>query len=325
MSRVTRIGLAAGLLAVLVAGCDNAGRDNAGQDSTAQHSSAGRSVAQSADGASTGDKAAAVGKAGELDATSGNAGGRAPAASAPTAGAASTAQPALPALGREVIRTGQLTVQTPDVPGTILKATAAVQSAGGYLAGQQATINPDHRRDTATLTLKVPGSAYDRVLTALSKLGTVLASSDQRDDVTGAVLDASSRLATERASVARVRALLSRARTIGEVVAVESELTKREANLESLQARLAALKGQVSYATITLQLETPGTAPERPKDTGLIAGLRAGWHAFTTVLVGLLTAVGAAAPFAVTLLVLAQLAFVIRRRFLRRPPTPAPE
>jgi Domain of unknown function (DUF4349) len=124
------------------------------------------------------------------------------------------------------------------------------------------------------------------VLPTLSRLGTLLGSEDQRQDVTGDVVDAARRLASEEASVARVRALLSRARTIGEVVSVESELTKREASLESLKGRLAALKGQVSYATITMNLSTPAAAPKPPKPTpaGFLAGLRSGWHTFAAVL-----------------------------------------
>lgn len=246
---------------------------------------------------------------------------------APAASPGSPGSPAdAVALGRDVVRTGTLSLQTPDVPGTITRATAAVTGAGGYVESQQSAINPnDHRTDAATLTLTVPGAAYDALLPALRRLGALLSSEDSRDDVTGAVVDASSRLATEEASVARVRTLLSRARTIGEVVSVESELTKREASLESLKGRLAALRGQVSYATITMSLSTPQTAPTKPKPApaGFLGGLRSGWHGFAAVVVGLLTGVGAALPFAVTLLVLSAVALALRRRFVRRPPAPA--
>lgn len=244
------------------------------------------------------------------------------AAPAPRAADVAVGPPADPALGRSVVRTGTLTVATKDVPGAVARAAAVVRAAGGYVSGQQAAVDPnDSRQDNATLTLKVPGSAYDSVLPALSRLGTLLTSEDRRDDVTGAVIDATSRLATEEASVARVRTLLSRARTIGEVVSVESELTTREADLESLKGRLAALKGQVSYATITMRLTTPSLAPRPPKATpaGFLGGLRTGWHSFAAVCVSALTAVGAALPFALTLALLAAAALAVRRRVLRRP------
>ena len=51
------------------------------------------------------------------------------------------------------------------------------------------------------------------------------------------------RVASQRASVDRVRALLSEARSIGDVVAIESELTRREADLDSLTGRLDRAQG----------------------------------------------------------------------------------
>lgn len=297
--------LAAGLLIGLVAGCSSTGRSS----TTSSGSALSKEAASSARGAV---RVPAAGPA------AGKAAGE---SAAKVAGASA-------ALGRDVVRTGTLALQTNDVPGTIARAGAAVQAARGYVEGSQAAINPnDHRHDTATLTLKVPGSAYDGVLAGLRRLGTVLSSEDQREDVTGAVIDTSSRLATEQASVARVRTLLARARTIGEVVAVESELTKREASLESLKGRLAALKGQVSYATITMTLTSPSAIATRPKPTpaGFLGGLQAGWHSFATVVLGLLTALGAVLPFAVTLALLAALAVAVRRRVVRRAPAAATE
>lgn len=301
--------LAAGLITsvVLVAGCSNSG------DSS--ETTAGPAMGQTQE-----SRADSAGSAPDA------AGGKGPEAAGTTGTAAQVDSPA--ALGRQIVRSGTLTVQTADVPGTITRVLAAVRGARGYVESQQADINPnDHRQDNAKLTLKVPGSTYDTALPALSRLGTLLSSEDRRDDVTGDVIDVSSRLATEKASVARVRTLLSRARTIGEVVAVESELTKREASLESLEARLAGLKGQVSYGTITMALLTPTAAgqPTKPTQAGFLSGLRAGWHSFAAVVVGVLTAIGAALPFAVTLLLLAGLALALRRRLVRRPPAPATE
>lgn len=293
MRKVARVGLAAGLLVTLAAGCS----------SGSSPETTSRPPAQTSE--TRGDR---------------NGGGSA-AASAKTAGPGTqlVAIPASP--GRDVVRTGTLTVATADVPGAVARATATVTGAGGYVETQQADIDPGNiRRDQATLTLKVPGPSYDSVLPALRRLGTLQASEDKRIDVTGDVVDASTRIATEEASVARVRTLLTRAQTIGEVVSVESELTKREASLASLKGRLAALKSQVSYATITLHLvKSMVKKPTDASPAGFLAGIRAGWGAFAAVAVGVLTALGAALPFAVTLLGLAGLGWAVRRRILRRP------
>ncbi len=234
----------------------------------------------------------------------------------PAAAAAAGSASADIGLERAVVRTAELTVRTGDVGAAVTRAVGIVRSGRGYVAAQQANLDPaDHGRDSANLVLKVPGAAYDGVFTSLQGLGTTLSRSQHADDVTGNVADVTSRLTTQRTSVARVRTLLARARTIGEVVSVESELTKREATLESLQARLHALKGQTNFATITMTLVTPATAPppRRATATGFLAGLHAGWQALATVVRGGLTAVGALLPFGIALLLLGGVAIAALR------------
>ncbi len=76
-----------------------------------------------------------------------------------------------------------------------------------------------------------------------------------------------SRIATQRASVERVRKLMEEARQLSDVVTLEGELSRRQAELESLLARQAALKDSTSLATITLELSEKG-APRHADEDG---------------------------------------------------------
>jgi hypothetical protein len=164
-----------------------------------------------------------------------------------------------------------------------------------------------------TLTLSVPAASLETALDQLSRVGTVLARTLSSQDVTATYIDTASRLQTMRASVERVRALMAQAKDLGQVVALEGELSSREADLESLESQLGSLKDSVDRSTVTISLNTPG-APDVPA-TGFVAGLSAGWDAFTTSVARLLTVVGTAAPFAVLLaLVAAPIAWWLRRR-----------
>jgi hypothetical protein len=182
----------------------------------------------------------------------------------------------------------------------------AVARSGGLVADERV------REGGATLTLQVPAESLDGVLAELAAVGAVAERTVEARDVTEQIVDMEGRLATQQASVARVRALLDRATTIGEIVQIESELTAREAELESIQRRLAALQARVAMSTVRVELR--GVAPAAP--AGFLDGLASGWSAFLAVGRGLLLAVGAALPF----LVLAGIgfgAFVIVRRRLR--------
>ena len=184
------------------------------------------------------------------------------------------------------------------------RARAIAAAAGGAVTSEQTTIDPvDEDRSLATLVLRVPADRLDAVLTDLAELGDLRDQTQSAVDVTGEVVDLEARIATQRASIERVRLLLSKAESIGDVVTIESELTRREADLEALLSRQAALADQAAQSTVTLVVLGPdAAAPE--EETGFLAGLRAGWDAFVAASTALLTGLGAVLPFAVLALLL---------------------
>ena len=117
------------------------------------------------------------------------------------------------------------------------------------------------------------------------------------DDVTAQYVDTESRVKTMQASVDRVRALMSQATKLGEIVALEAELSRRQADLEATQSQLAALKDSVALAPVEVRLSTDEQVlAEADDSTGFLAGLKAGWTAFTGSVTVLLTAGRRGAP-----------------------------
>lgn len=194
-----------------------------------------------------------------------------------------------------LIRTGDLTVRVDDVRTAAQEAARVASGAGGSVQAEERS--GDDRGGSALLVLRVPPTAFDAALGRLADLGEELDRRTGTQDVTEQVVDLESRIATQRASVARVRALLDRADDLGDVVLVEGELTERTADLEALQARLAALAEQVDLSTITLRLD--GTDRPLPVGTapGFRDGLSAGWNALVAAGRLLGAAVGALLPF----------------------------
>ncbi|MBO0774974.1 MAG: DUF4349 domain-containing protein, partial [Actinobacteria bacterium] len=157
------------------------------------------------------------------------------------------------------------------------------------------------------LQLKVPVSAYQATLGALTsgRLGTQLSLSRRAQDVTRAVADVSSRVASARAAIAQLRALLTRAGSVASLLDVQDQISQEESDLEALQAQQRALTGQVSYATVSVLLEGKAAlVPHRQRAGGFLAGLAAGWHAFTRVVAAVATGLGAALPFLIVIGVL---------------------
>ena len=140
------------------------------------------------------------------------------------------------------------------------------------------------------------GHRYQRVLGALSGLGTRQAESQHAQDVTQTVADVTSRVASAQAAIAQLRKLLARAGSVSSLLDVQNQINTEEASLEALQAQQRALAHETTYATISLLLTAkPVLAVQKNRSAGFLRGLAAGWHGLVRVVVALLTAAGSAA------------------------------
>jgi Domain of unknown function (DUF4349) len=221
------------------------------------------------------------------------------------------------AVSRSVIYNGAITVRVHEVQQAA--TAAAALAVGGYVSGDNRTENGG--QSVATVVLRVPAAQFTGTMDALHRLGQEKSRQVSTQDVTGQVVDVNARLKTEQASVDRIRALLAQATTVGQIVSIESELTQREADLESLEAQLRSLTDLTALSTITATLLGPEAAVTKPvKQTGFVAGLKAGWHAFVVSMTALVNIIGAVLPFALIIGV----PLYVLWRMLRRRRTPRP-
>jgi len=242
----------------------------------------------------------------------------------------STAARVLPS-DRDIVYRGSITVQVQDVGKAAVRAEALATGSDGVVFSEQSTTDPRHPRyGQATLTLRVPPSAFGPTLDGLSRLGKELDRQRSAEDVTTQLTDVDSRVRSQQRSVDRVRVLLGQAKTIGEVVQVESELSRREADLESLEAQLAKLKDVTDLATVEVTLVSPDRTPTPVKDDstdlGFLTGLRGGLGALGGIALVAVTVLGALAPFALVVALLGVPAYLVlrtRRRDTTTPPAPA--
>ena len=219
---------------------------------------------------------------------------------------------------RKLSRRADISLTVPDVDTAAAKVRAVAAAAKGVVLAEAISSEPDapDLGGYSTITISVPTDALDVTLDRLAALGEVHSRNASTDDVTAQYVDTESRVKTMQASVVRVRALMTQATRLADIVTLEAELSRREADLEATQAQLAALDDAVSMAPVEVRLSTDEKVlEEADDDTGFLAGLSAGWTAFTGSVTVLLTVFGAVLPFAVVLaLVLVPLLVWLRRR-----------
>jgi hypothetical protein len=244
-------------------------------------------------------------------------------------GSAEKAAAVVPAaLDRKLARRADIALTVVDVDAAAAKVRTIAAAARGFVLSESVSSEPDSPDlgGFSTVTISVPADALDPTLDRLAELGEVHSRNTSTEDVTAQYVDTESRVKTMQASVDRVRALMGEATRLADIVSLEAELSRRQADLEAMQAQLAALEDAVQLAPIEVSLSTDESALEsREDDTGFLAGLAAGWTAFTTSVRVLLTALGAVLPFAVAAaLVVVPLVVWLRRRASRPGATPQP-
>ena len=243
------------------------------------------------------------------------------AASQPGSSSAGTSLTALPAT-ESIIYTASVTVRTAHLTQAAARATQLARAAGGYVSSENTALNRAHPdRSTVSLQLKIPVSAYQATLGALStQLGARLAMSQHAQDVTQTVADVTSRVTSAEAAISQLRSLLRHAGSVGSLLTVQNQINAEESGLESLLARQRALTHETSFGTVSLLLVAAAATQHKkhPAAGGFIGGLKAGWHGLVRSVDVVLTGAGAALPFAVILALIGVIAYRSRHWLLRR-------
>jgi Domain of unknown function (DUF4349) len=231
---------------------------------------------------------------------------------------------------QQLVYTAQLAVRAKNVGAALSTATSIVTAAGGYVSAENTSgagsgSGAAASQATADVTLKIPAAVYPATLAKLTGagLGTQLSLQQQAQDVTQQVADVGSLVASDEAAITQLRALLKDAGSVGNLLVVQDQINTETSNLESMLAQQQALDHETAYATVTLTLVGPkaavkAKAKHKPvPPPGLASGLTGGWRAFRLTVDWLLAIVGAVAPFAAIVVVIAGGVWWVRRRIGR--------
>jgi hypothetical protein len=159
---------------------------------------------------------------------------------------------------RKIIKTGEISIEVPNVAVALGRIRAMALQLDGYVGGSQSgTLD-----QSATLTLRIPADRFEDALARLHELdGDVLNEATREEDVTSAVVDLEARLRNLQASEVQYRTLLTEAVKIDDILAVQTRLDEVRGQIEQLQAQHKELTGLADLATLTVTL-IPGAVQQ---------------------------------------------------------------
>jgi hypothetical protein len=188
--------------------------------------------------------------------------------------------PPLPGLtDRKLVRDATVRLDVEDVLASVQQVQAIATGAGGFVSASSVFVdqpaNPsedavsERRTQSATVTIRVPSSVYDSVMSQLREIADeVRSESSTTSDVTEEFTDLAARLRNLEATEARYLELLGRAETIEEILTVQDRINSVRLETETVQGRINVLNDLSDLATIVVQLQPPTAAVEAPSEPG---------------------------------------------------------
>jgi len=186
---------------------------------------------------------------------------------------------------RMLIKTGNLAMQVDDVKQSRKQIGDIANKFKAYISDEQ--LNDYGDRLNTSLTIRVPSSSYDTLVTLIEQVGKKTDSKSVNvQDVTEEYIDVEARLKTKKELEMRYYEILKQAHTVTDILSVESNLNNVRAEIESMEGRLKYLMSQVSFSTLNLNfyqhLSTDYGFGGKFAD-----GLGNGWTNFLSFFIGL--------------------------------------
>jgi hypothetical protein len=161
---------------------------------------------------------------------------------------------------RKIVRNADLQLES-DTPDEVQRQiTKIADDMKGYVveATQSSSDVRANKRDTVTMTVRVPADKFDESLEAIRKAASrVIVETVKSDDVTEEFIDVEARLKAKKSLEAQFLEIMKRANSVDDALNVQSKLSDVRAEIEKIEGRLRFLQNQTSLSTIKIRVQTP--------------------------------------------------------------------
>ena len=175
-------------------------------------------------------------------------------------------------LGRKLIRTIHMDVETEDFDVLIEKLNQQISALAGYVEQSDISgksIQNDYSRRRAYMTVRIPSTKLNQFVDSVEDNGNVTNKSETTTDVTLQYSDLESRKKSLTIEQDRIWALLEKADTLESVIALEERLSEIRYELEAMESKLRLYDNQVDYSTVYINIEEVKTyTPTAPLTIG---------------------------------------------------------
>jgi hypothetical protein len=156
----------------------------------------------------------------------------------------------------KIIKTGQVTIEVPQVPAAIDRVRDIAISNGGYLSSSNVYTSSNNQK-TGYVTIRIPADKFDTVMLALAPLGKVISSSEDRSDVTEQYVDLTIQNESYHTQLENYYRLMDKATSVEDIIKIQAQIDQITLSLNQIEGRLRYLNSQIDLSTITVSLQEP--------------------------------------------------------------------
>lgn len=159
---------------------------------------------------------------------------------------------------RLIIQTANLRMDIEKYDDVYLQITNWVNAAGGYIENESTSYKTNYvdreNLKYGYLTLRIPATGYDSMISQIKSLGNVTYDSANAQDVTKYYRDTASEVENLKVTEERLREIMTDAVEIKDILAIENELTRIRGQINSYERQLKDWEALADMTTITVEL-----------------------------------------------------------------------
>lgn len=229
--------------------------------------------------------------------------------------------------GRKIIYTAEVGVRTRRFDEDLATVRQACDAAGGYVESAYiygvSFAETDGAGRTAVITVRIPQSAYNAYLGAVTGVGQMISNYEYTQDITANYFDSQTRLATLELQLERLEEILGKSEKLEDVILLVQEIASVTNEMEQIKGQLRLWDQLIDYSRVSVTLtEVQESTYMEPTDPtladriavafyGTLNGMKRGLQSFAVWLVG-------AVPWIILLAALACVAVAVTVPLARR-------
>lgn len=163
------------------------------------------------------------------------------------------------AVGRKIIKNGDLFIQTREFDEFLTNLNRAIAAAGGYVESSQINGNSYNRGSaamrSAVITVRIPADNLDAFCDQVSDIGNVTYKNLYTRDVTLTYVDLESHVKALRTEQQTLMDLLEKAESIEDIITIQSRLSDVLYEIESYESTLRTFDDQIAYSSVSLSIQ----------------------------------------------------------------------